>query len=584
MTKGKPEVTNFINYSTRSEQEVLTVLNAVEAKSEHPLAAAIVDYCKTRISSIDLQAPVESFQAIPGHGVEAVVLGQTYYIGNRRLMELKKVQAFSFMDLERLEEDGKTAMMIASKDQVLGIIAVADQVKESTVEVVKKLQDKGIDVYMITGDNKRTANAIAKQIGITNVLAEVLPQNKAEEVKKLQDLGKVVAMVGDGINDSPALVQSDLGIAMASGADIALESGGIIIMNNDLNGVLTAIKLSEETVDKIRQNMFFALFYNILGIPVAARVFAGIGLILKPELAGLAMALSSVSVVSNSLILKRFNPKGWNLLSKLAPAVMTAAFLFVFWQFATISTKENMGVVKTYAQTQAGIRTLISQLLTSGESKAIVNEMGQAKLFLSTESVNTNIKVAEGSLDMSGTVPGVVIGAKEAEIMIEEKLFGKVGDEIENFFGVPKVRVVGILAPTNTLLDEYHLLSKEAFSKVAASDLVVTQTAFGDLKLFYILDGNNTPDSLKGLVDSYKLSYDVDGKVFLPVYIGYDEASEMKKEKLFSNNLDKVENLFGSNVIVAGVGKKNFTTLDMMHFVPKQFKVNYLTMAQERTK
>lgn len=580
LTKGKPEVTNFINYSNKSEQEILAVLNAVEAKSEHPLAAAIVEHCKTRISSVDLQIPVETFLAIPGHGVEAVVAGQTYYIGNRRLMELKKVQAFSFMELERLEEDGKTAMLIANKEQILGIIAVADQVKESTAEVVKKLHDKGVGVYMITGDNRRTANAIAKQIGITNVLAEVLPQNKAEEVKKLQEQGKVVAMVGDGINDSPALVQSDLGIAMASGADIALESGGIIIMNNDLNGVLTAIKLSEETVDKIKQNMFFALFYNVLGIPVAARMFAGIGLILKPELAGLAMALSSVSVVSNSLILKRFNPKGWNLLSKLAPVAMTAAFLFVFWQFASISTKENMGVVKTYAQTQPGINTLIAQLLTSGESKVLITEEGQTKMFLGTATVSGNIKVIEGNLDMLGELPGIVIGSKEAEMMREEGLFSKVGDTIDNFFGVPKVRIAGILAPTNTVLDEYHLMSKEALAKIAGSDLIVAQTPYSELKLFYILDGNNTPEQLRGIVDPYKLSYKIDGKNYLPVYIGYDEASEMKKEKLFSKNLDKIEGLFGSDVIVAGVAKKSFTALDMMHFVPKEFGENYNKLAQ----
>lgn len=336
LTKGQPEVTDIVNYSNKSTQEILAILYALESKSEHPLAAAIVDYCKTRISIVDAKK-AKDFIAIPGHGVEAKVGGKTYLVGNRRLMELKNIHAYSFADLERLEEDGKTAMLIASAKKVLGIVAVADQVKETTAKVVKKLQDQGIEVYMITGDNQRTANAIAKQIGITNVLAEVLPQNKAKEVKKLQAQGKIVAMVGDGINDSPALVQSNLGIVMASGADVALESGSIIIMNNDLEGILTAIKLSKETVGKIKQNMFFALFYNVLGIPVAARAFVSFGLVLKPELAGLAMALSSVSVVSNSLLLKGFNPKRFNLISRLAPIVMTAGFLFIFWQFASVS-------------------------------------------------------------------------------------------------------------------------------------------------------------------------------------------------------------------------------------------------------
>lgn len=336
LTKGQPEVTDIVNYSDKSEQKILEILYALESKSEHPLAAAIVDYCKTRISVVETKT-AKDFIAIPGHGVEAKVGGKTFLVGNRRLMELKNIHSYSFADLERLEEDGKTAMLIASAEKVLGIVAVADQVKDTTAKVVKKLQSQGIEVYMITGDNQRTANAIAKQIGITNVLAEVLPQNKAKEVKKLQAQGRIVAMVGDGINDSPALVQSDLGIVMASGADVALESGSIIIMNNDLEGILTAIKLSKETVGKIKQNMFFALFYNVLGIPVAARAFVSFGLVLKPELAGLAMALSSVSVVSNSLLLKGFNPKRFNLISRLAPIVMTAGFLFIFWQFASVS-------------------------------------------------------------------------------------------------------------------------------------------------------------------------------------------------------------------------------------------------------
>ena len=338
LTKGQPEVTDIVNYSDKSEQEILAILYALESKSEHPLAAAIVDYCKSRVSTKDRQTATADFKAVPGHGVEGKINGKTYFVGNRRLMELKNIHSYSLVDLEKLEEGGKTAMLIASTKKVLGIVAVADRVKETTAKVVKKLQDQGIEVYMITGDNQRTANAIAKQVGITKVLAEVLPQNKAEEVKKLQAQGKIVAMVGDGINDSPALVQSDLGIVMASGADVALESGSIIIMNNDLEGILTAIKLSKETVGKIKQNMFFALFYNVLGIPVAARAFVSFGLVLKPELAGLAMALSSVSVVSNSLLLKGFNPKRFNLISRLAPIVMTVGFLFIFWQFASVSS------------------------------------------------------------------------------------------------------------------------------------------------------------------------------------------------------------------------------------------------------
>ncbi len=576
LTKGKPEVTDLINYSGKPEQEVLSVLYAIESKSEHPLAGAIVEYCKSRISSIDMQISTQDFSAIPGHGVEARVNGNTYYVGNRRLMESKNIHSYSYMDLEILEEDGKTAMLIASAEQVLGIVAVADQVKETTVEVVSKLQKMGVDVYMITGDNRRTANAIAKQIGITNVLAEVLPQNKAEEVKKLQEQGKIVAMVGDGINDSPALVQSDLGIAMASGADVALESGSIIIMNNDLDGVITAIKLSRETVGKIKQNMFFALFYNVLGIPVAARVFVSVGLVLKPELAGLAMALSSVSVVSNSLLLKGFNPKRFNLISRLAPIVMTAGFLLVFWQFANISSKENLGVVSTYVQKDPGLKTRLNWLITKNASKVKITDEGSVKLFLKTDKITAPLLLAEGKSDLEGSVSGIIIGSKEAEMMREEKLFTNIGDEIKDFFGVPKVRVAGILAPTNTILDEYHLMTSVSFDQVKADDLLVTETPFGELKIFYLFDQNNIPASLKGIVDPFRISYQLDGKTYLPVYIGYDEAREMKAEKLFSKVGDKIDGFFGNNVIIAGLPKKGMTVLDMMHFVPKEFKENFL--------
>jgi len=580
LTRGQPEVTDLINYSDKPEQEVLTVLYALESKSEHPLAEAIVEYCKSRISSVDMQTSTTDFSAIPGHGVEAKINGHTYYVGNRRLMELKKIHAYSFMDLERLEEDGKTAMLIASTEQVLGIVAVADQVKETTVEVVKKLQKMGIEVYMITGDNRRTANAIAKQIGITNVLAEVLPQNKAEEVKKLQEQGNVVAMVGDGINDSPALVQSDLGIVMASGADVALESGGIIIMNNDLDGVITAIKLSMETVGKIKQNMFFALFYNILGIPVAARVFVSVGLVLKPELAGLAMALSSVSVVSNSLLLKGFNPKRFNLISRLAPILMTVGFLLIFWQFATLSSKENLGVVTTYVQKDPGLATQLNWLITKNESKVAITEEGFVKLFLKTERITVPLILAEGKPEAEGTVSGMIIGSKEAEMMREEKLFTKVGDEIENFFGVSKIRVTGILAPTNTILDEYHLMGSATFGPIKADELLVAETPFGGLKIFYLYDEKNIPEQLKGMIDPYRTKYQIDEVTYLPIYIGYDEAKEMKSEKLIKKVGDELTNFFGNNVLVAGLPRKTITTLDMMHFVPKEFKENYLKSAR----
>jgi len=220
---------------------------------------------------------------------------------------------------------------------IIGAIAVADTVKETSREAVTRLQQMGIEVYMITGDNERTARAIAAQVGIAQVLSDVLPEEKANEIRKIQSAGKKVAMVGDGINDAPALAQADLGIAMGSGTDVALETGGIVIIKNDLNDVITAIELSREVMGKIKQNMFFALFYNVIGIPIAARVFFGLGLVLRPELAGLAMAFSSISVVTNSLLLKYFRPRRKNYVSLAAPVIMVIVFSLIFLEFAKIS-------------------------------------------------------------------------------------------------------------------------------------------------------------------------------------------------------------------------------------------------------
>ena len=335
LTKGKPEVTNILSFQN-TEEKVLRIAASLEQGSEHPLAESIVEHAK--IKGISLSS-AEGFKAIPGHGVEGSISGEAYFLGNRKLMEKQGIaMSDNETALQTLEEAGKTAMLLADKNHVIGIIAVADTVKETSKEAVQRLQSMGIVVYMITGDNKRTAAAIAKSVGITNVLAEVLPEQKANEVKKLQAQGMKVVMVGDGINDSPALAQAELGIAMGNGTDIAMETGGIVLVKNDLRDVVTAIKLSRATVGKIKQNMFFALFFNVIGIPIAARAFMSFGIILRPELAGLAMAFSSVSVVTNSLLLKGFHPTKKNWISDVAPFVMAIGFTIIFFLFAKISS------------------------------------------------------------------------------------------------------------------------------------------------------------------------------------------------------------------------------------------------------
>lgn len=335
LTHGRPEVTNVVPLERLSEEEVLAFASGLESASEHPLAASICDYAHQRTIKSE---KVTAFEAIPGYGVQGIMREELWYLGNRSLMQQIGVALHSMeARIETLEEEGKTVMMLAKKEGIFGIIAVADTVKPTSREAVEVLKQMGIEVYMMTGDNKRTAQAIAKQVGITNIFAEILPGDKAGEVRKLQAQGMRVAMVGDGINDSPALAQANVGIAMGSGADVAMEAGGIVLMKGDLRDVPRAIELSRKTMQKIKQNLFFALFYNVIGIPVAARLFVAWGIVLRPELAGLAMAFSSVSVVTNSLLLKGFRPGKRNLISDIAPILMTIILTGMFITFARAS-------------------------------------------------------------------------------------------------------------------------------------------------------------------------------------------------------------------------------------------------------
>src|SRR3989344_5680018 len=269
ITKGKPVVTDIVPLQKISEQKVLEIAASIEKNSEHPLADAIVTEGKSKNIS---WKKVTHFQALVGRGVNAKVAGSEYYLGNPRLMRERKIPlAGSTATIETLEREGKTVMILAQKNKVLGLIAVADEMKEDSPKAVAALKKMGIVSYMITGDNERTAKAIAQKAGIDKFFAQVLPEQKAEYVKKLQKNGKV-AMVGDGINDAPAIAQADIGIAMGSGTDVAMETGNIVLMRNDPEDVPKAIKLSKLTMSKIRQNMFWALFYNVLGIPIAAGI------------------------------------------------------------------------------------------------------------------------------------------------------------------------------------------------------------------------------------------------------------------------------------------------------------------------
>ena len=307
LTEGKPIVTDILVTPLITKENLLYYAASSETGSEHPLGEAIVQ--KSKEENMTLAKP-DHFEAIPGYGIRVEIEGKDMYSGNRKLMQEQKIDLSSMeKESDRLADEGKTPMYLSVDGELAGIIAVADTLKENSMKAVKELRRRGVEVIMITGDNKRTAKAIAKQVGIDSVLSEVLPEDKAEEVKKLQEAGKKVAMVGDGINDAPALAQADVGIAVGSGTDVAIESADIVLMRNDLTAVLTAIDLSHATLRNIKQNLFWAFAYNLVGIPVAmGLLYIFGGPLMSPMFAAVAMSFSSVSVLLNALRLRRFKP------------------------------------------------------------------------------------------------------------------------------------------------------------------------------------------------------------------------------------------------------------------------------------
>jgi Cu+-exporting ATPase len=307
LTRGEPSVTDIIESEGFSRKEILTLAASAEKGSEHPLGEAIVR--KAKEEGLSLFDP-KDFQAIAGHGIEATLDSRRIIFGNLRLMEERKIALNGLSEkAELLSSQGKTPMYLGLDGKAAGIIAVADTLKENSKEAVEALHQMGLEVMMLTGDNERTARAIARQAGLDRVLAEVLPEMKAEEIKRLQAEGKKVGMVGDGINDAPALAQADVGIAIGTGTDVAMESADITLIGGDLRGIVTAIALSKATIRNIKQNLFWAFAYNTILIPMAAGIlFPFFGILLNPIYAAGAMAFSSVTVVSNALRLRKFRP------------------------------------------------------------------------------------------------------------------------------------------------------------------------------------------------------------------------------------------------------------------------------------
>ena len=301
LTHGKPELISIQNSSLKTDSELISILASLEKKSEHPIAHAIVSYASEK--RIVIQT-VHNFDAIKGKGLQGTIEGIEYFAGNTKLIGDLKI-SFDAENILQATSEGKTPVILATSEKVLGIVFVADAVKDEAVQAVKNLHKLGIKVVMLTGDNKNTADYIAKLVGVDEVVGDVMPEDKLNKIKLLQEEGNIVAMAGDGVNDAPALAQADVGIAMATGTDVAIESAGITLLHGDISKLVKAIRLSKITMRGIKQNLFWAFFFNVIGIPLAGGLFYPMfGWLLSPVFAGLAMAFSSVLVVSNSLRLK----------------------------------------------------------------------------------------------------------------------------------------------------------------------------------------------------------------------------------------------------------------------------------------
>lgn len=303
ITVGKPQVNDIFVFNNIQENELLKIVGAIESKSEHPIAKAILE--KTReIEFLEAQ----NFEAVQGKGIKASINGNIYFVGNENLMKENNIEISMAKDIYiKLYEQAKTVIFVSNDEKLLGVIAISDTVKQTSIEAISSFKDMKIETYMLTGDNKTSAQAIGKMVGIDNIISEVLPQEKESKVRSLQEQGKIVAMIGDGINDSPALSRANVGIAIGAGTDIAIESADVVLIKSNLTDVVYLLRLSKAVIKNIKMNLFWAFFYNTIGIPLACgALYKSFGILLNPMIAALAMSLSSICVVTNALTLRKF--------------------------------------------------------------------------------------------------------------------------------------------------------------------------------------------------------------------------------------------------------------------------------------
>ena len=548
---------------TLSENYILEIAYTLENNSNHPISKAIVNYSKEKNISL---LETKNFEIINWKWIIWEINWKKYFIWNLALIKEKNISIPKgiFKEYEQLIIEWKTAIFLSNETEILAILWVSDTVKETSLEAIKILKNMWIEVFMITWDNKNSALFIANQVWIRseNVFAEVLPQDKWNIIKEIQKRWFKVAMVWDGINDSIAMANSDLAISMWNGNDVALESSDIVLMKNDLNDIIKAIEISKKTLWKIKQNLFFSLFYNSLWIPVAAWIFLSFWLFLKPELAGLAMALSSFSVVINSLLLKI----KWKYFSFISITILVLIFTSIFISFASLNKTDKFE--KVYTLNDDKVLNSITEFVTNSKNKINITETSAPKIFLFSEKLPEDIKLKSWINSLNEWE--MIIWYMEAQMMIEEWLIDGVWSELNNFFWIEKIKVVWILAKTNTAIDDVHILNTSHYETLIWDSESLKYYATPDnlaIRTFYLFNETNIPAFFKNEI-SLDNNYDWN---YQKMYVWFDDANMMVKLKLVNSIWDKLEDFFWNNVIYYKKLRKNYSSYDMMHFLQKKY-------------
>lgn len=567
ITTWNPTLQDIKIFWKVSEIEVLEIAYSLENNSNHPISKAINHFAKEK--NISLKS-TKNFEVINGKWIVWEVEDKKYFIWNLALIKDKKLDISKEIqkNYDKLLFEWKTVLFLASETEILAIISVSDSVKETSKEAIRILQNMWIEVFMITGDNKNSAQFIANQVWIKseNIFAEVLPSEKWNVIKEIKNRWFNVAMVWDGINDSIAMELSDLAISMWNGNDIALESSDVVLMKNDLFDIIKAIEISKNTVSKIKQNLFFSLFYNSLWIPVAAWVFLSFWFFLKPELAWLAMALSSVSVVLNSLLLK-VRVKYFSFISL---SILLVAFTSIFISFASLNTTDKFE--KAYTLNNNEVLTSITELVTTSKNKINITATPAPKIFLFAQKLPENIKLKSWVNSLNEWE--MIIWYMEAKMMIDEWLIDGVGSELTNFFGIPKVKIVGILAKTDSAIDDVHILNTTAYDTLVWDNESLKYYATPDklgIRTFYVFDENNIPKFFQNQININDI---YDGE-YQKMYIWYTDANMMENLWLVKWLWDTLDDFFGNKVVYYKKLKKNYSAYDMMHFLPKKYFKNF---------